>query len=64
MSTSGCVPFKVYCSMYGESIEQVNMRIHRGLWIKGREYHTIPGVRGRWIDLDAVSEWVREQSKV
>lgn len=62
MTTTGCVPLSVYCSLYGESEDAVNKRIQRGAWRQGREYHKISGVRERWIDLEAVSRWVRENS--
>ena len=59
----GCVPIEAYCQMYFESKDAVDKRIERGHWRKGVEYHMIDGVRGRWIDLKAVSEWVRKNSQ-
>lgn len=60
---TGCVPLSTYCEIANESPDAVNKRIQRGIWAKGVHYHTVEGVREKWIDLDAVSNWVRENSK-
>lgn len=62
MRTQGCVPLSVYCTMYGESRRAVETRMERGIWRKGKEYHKIDEIKERWVDLDAVSEWLRERS--
>lgn len=59
----GCVTQKAYCQLYHESKDAIDKRIERGIWRKGVEYHMIDGVRERWIDLKAVSEWVRKNSQ-
>lgn len=59
----GCIPLKTYCAAFGESLDVVNKRIQRGVWQKGVHYHAVKNVRGRWVDLDAISKWIRENSK-
>lgn len=63
MTEANCVPLSRYCHLYGESVEAVNKRIQRGLWQKGVHYHSVNGVKERWIDLNAVSRWVLENSE-
>lgn len=60
---SGCIPLSTYCQLFGESPDAVDKRIQRGLWRQGKEYLKIAGVRERWVDLDAISEWARQNSE-
>jgi hypothetical protein len=60
---NGCVPLKTYLKMFGENEHTINMRIQRGHWRQGKEFHKIKGVRERWIDLEAVTEWARQNSE-
>ena len=53
------VPLKQYCVISGESVAAVERRIERGYWVKGIHYFCVANVRERWVDLVAVSEWVR-----
>lgn len=63
MVLTGCVPISVYCQMFNESIDAVNKRIQRGIWQQGKQFHNVEGARERWVDLDGVSKWVRDNSK-
>lgn len=60
---TGCIPISVYCATFNESLDAVNKRIQRGVWIQGKQYHVVEGVKERWIDLDGITQWVRENSK-
>lgn len=53
------VPLSQYCVISGETIKAVERRIERGYWAKGKHYFSVANVRERWVDLEAVSEWVR-----
>ena len=61
--SSACIPLSKYCELYGESKDAIDKRLQRGIWKVGRELRTIPGVRERWVDLEAVTQWVRQSSK-
>lgn len=58
-----CVPISMYCRATGESIEVINKRVRTGIWQEGRHVLRIYGVRERWIDLLAVTEWARQSAK-
>lgn len=58
----GCVPLSAYCQSHGESSEQVKKRIQRGVWLEGVHVLRIDGVRERWVDLDEVAKWARQNS--
>lgn len=53
------VPLKQYCKISGESVEAVNRRIERGIWVEGTHYVKVQHVRERWIDIKEVEKWVR-----
>lgn len=53
------VPLSQYCTITGESLKAVERRIERGYWVKNKHYFSVANVRERWVDLAAVSEWVR-----
>lgn len=55
-----CVPLSTYCRDSGETVDAVNKRIQRGLWIEGIHVLKIDGVKERWIDLLEVSNWARQ----
>jgi hypothetical protein len=60
---TGCIPLKAYIELYGENERTISQRIQRGHWRQGVEFHKIKGVRERWIDLEAVSKWARQNSE-
>ncbi|MDK9373394.1 excisionase [Lelliottia sp. V106_10] len=55
-----CVPISKYCQDSGETVEAVNKRIQRGLWVEGCHVLKVDGVKERWIDLSEVSKWARQ----
>ncbi|CAG9000626.1 MAG: hypothetical protein CENE_02626 [Candidatus Celerinatantimonas neptuna] len=55
----GCVPLSQYCHISGESEAAVKKRIERGIWQIGVQVRKVNGVKERWIDLEAVTEWAR-----
>lgn len=54
-----CVPLSTYCKNTGESVEAINKRIQRKIWMEGVHVLKVDGVRERWIDLDEVNRWAR-----
>lgn len=58
------VPISQYCVISGESLNAIKGRIERGHWVKGKHYFKVANVRERWIDLEAVSEWVRSGGQI
>lgn len=55
-----CVPISKYCLDSGETVDAVNKRIQRGLWVEGVQVLKVDGVKERWIDLTEVSKWARK----
>lgn len=55
-----CVPISSYCRDSGETVEAINKRIQRGVWLEGVHVLKVDGVKERWIDLTEVSKWARK----
>lgn len=55
-----CVPISSYCRESGETVEAINKRIQRGVWLEGVHVLKVDGVKERWIDLTEVSIWARK----
>ncbi|KFK95062.1 MULTISPECIES: hypothetical protein [unclassified Serratia (in: enterobacteria)] len=55
-----CVPISSYCRESGETVEAINKRIQRGVWLEGIHVLKVDGVKERWIDLAEVSKWARK----
>ena len=58
------IPLSQYCVVSGENLKAVERRIERGYWVKGKHYFSVANVRERWVDLIAVSEWVRSSGSI
>jgi len=50
-----------YCEVSGETKKAVESRIQRGAWVEGKHFYKVEGVRERWVDLNNVTEWVKNQ---
>ncbi|HFI1966935.1 TPA: excisionase [Yersinia enterocolitica] len=46
-----CVPITTYCRESGESLDAINKRIQRRVWLEGVHVLKVDGVKERWIDL-------------
>ncbi|MBK0080091.1 excisionase [Kosakonia cowanii] len=55
-----CVPISAYCKVTGETPEAITKRVQRGVWFEGVQVLKVEGVKERWIDLDEVSKWARQ----
>ena len=55
-----CIPISAYCRESGESLDAINKRIQRGVWIEGVQVLKVDGVKERWIDLTEVAKWARK----
>jgi len=55
-----CVPISTYCRDSGETLEAINKRIQRGLWVEGVHVLKVDGVKERWVDLAEISKWARK----
>lgn len=55
-----CVPISTYCREAGESLEAINKRLQRQVWIEGVHVLKVDGSRERWIDLTEVAKWARK----
>ncbi|MDX7987823.1 excisionase [Xenorhabdus sp. 12] len=60
MISLDCVPISTYCQHTGESIEAINKRLQRQVWVEGIHVLKVNGVKERWIDLVEVSKWARK----
>ena len=51
------LPIDIYCGLYGDTRDAIKKRIQKGHWNRG--VHTIvpDGVKGIWINLEAVDKW-------
>lgn len=54
------VPITSYCQAVGETLDAVNKRLQRGVWIEGVHVLKVDGSKERWIDLTEVSKWARK----
>ncbi|WP_045406749.1 hypothetical protein [Vibrio jasicida] len=54
------IPLRVYCELEGVEAEAIRKRIQKGLWRQGKEVLLINGLRGYYIDVDAVERWMRD----
>lgn len=59
-----CVPLSVYCRETGETKAAIDKRLRDGIWQQGNQVLKIHGVKEKWIDLVAVSEWARQSKKI
>ncbi|MGV7960111.1 excisionase [Photorhabdus tasmaniensis] len=59
-----CVPISAYCYATGETVDAINKRIQRGVWLDGVHVLKVEGVKERWIDLNEVAKWARKNSIV
>lgn len=57
-----CIPLTAYCEMTGETTKAIDNRIDRGIWQLGVQVLKIPHVKERWIDLNQVEKWARQNS--
>ncbi|AKH63865.1 MULTISPECIES: hypothetical protein [Photorhabdus] len=57
-----CVPISTYCYATGETVDAINKRIQRGVWLDGVHVLKVEGVKERWIDLNEVAKWARKNS--
>ena len=53
------VPLSKYCEISGESLQAVQRRITRGIWVEGTQVIKIDRIKERWIDLTEVEKWAR-----
>ncbi|HGV2966850.1 TPA: excisionase, partial [Escherichia coli] len=44
----------------GETPEAINKRVQRGVWREGVQVLKVEGVKERWIDLNEVAKWARQ----
>lgn len=59
MSGLECIPLSMYCQQTGETVEAINKRIQRGVWLDGKHIFKIEGVKERWVDLAEITKWAR-----
>lgn len=59
MSGLECIPLSMYCQHTGETVEAINKRIQRGVWLDGKHIFKIEGVKERWVDLAEITKWAR-----
>lgn len=57
-----CVPLSAYCEMTKETTSAIDNRVDRGIWQLGVHILKVPHVRERWVDLDQVAKWARQNS--
>ncbi|MEI7407949.1 excisionase [Pectobacterium aroidearum] len=55
-----CIPISTYCREVGESIDTINKRIQRKVWVEGVHVLKVDGVKERWVDLAEVARWARK----
>lgn len=55
-----CIPISTYCRDSGETLDAINKRIQRGLWVEGVHVLKVNGVKERWVDLTEISKWARK----
>ncbi|CAM3817610.1 Excisionase [Pseudoalteromonas mariniglutinosa] len=53
-----------YCELTGDTKKAVDSRIQRGIWCEGVHFYVVANMRERWINLGAVSEWVRKSGSM
>lgn len=59
MSGLECIPLSMYCLQTGETVEAINKRVQRGVWLDGKHIFKIEGVKERWVDLAEITKWAR-----
>ncbi|MCG9736510.1 hypothetical protein L1D51_21405 [Pseudoalteromonas shioyasakiensis] len=53
-----------YCELTGDTKKAVNARIQRGIWLEGIHYYVVPNMRERWVDLNEISNWVKNSGSM
>lgn len=61
IETLGVIPLTRYCQITGEAANAIHQRVHRGVWLVGREVHKPTG-GDYWVDLAAVHYWVKKRT--
>lgn len=54
------IPITAYCKICNTSLEQINMRLQRGIWQLGIHVLKVDNCKERYIDLEEVDKWARK----
>ena len=54
------IPLREYCDLEGVGANTIRRRIQRGVWREGHEVLLIKGLKGYYVDVEAVERWMRD----